>query len=49
MDAERKIHSFQELVDCMNELHDYPFTLSEATFDDSQKVWKGLFATNVGD
>jgi len=43
MESEHQINSFQELVDCMNELHDYPFTLSEATFDNSQKVWKGIF------
>ncbi|HMS11072.1 MAG TPA: hypothetical protein PKE66_16410, partial [Pyrinomonadaceae bacterium] len=43
MDPERQISCFQELSDCMDGLHDYPFTLSEATFDDRQKLWKGIF------
>ena len=43
MGSERHISSFEELTACMDELHDYPFTLSQATLDASEKVWTGVF------
>jgi hypothetical protein len=43
------ISSFEQLDEVMSELHDCPFNLDRATFDESAQTWTGFFLRPLWD